>query len=835
MVSAFAVAPAVGHADDLSGSYVVSLQQYPANPVAVGQSVTYTYTVKNNSAFAVWYPNVKDSSKGSYMLTDSACGGDMTIVSGVEYRKSGAFGLGVFGTSYGILAAGGTAVLTCKTSYSSEQQIRHRISVLNGKKDSKDGAAVIGTNSLYPSNDNPYETIVGTLSSVGNFQISQRVEYNPVVTGTTNHVTLTVTHTDTGTVYDKELTVTYQLPAANLKIVSATTEKGGTCAVNSNTNTVTCSYPAKAFGPSDSAQISVVTTAATPGVAHPTASITSQGQIKTLNAINDPSITVVDKTGTNTPGTTASSADTEYGSYSLTKMASTNYISTATKVTYTYVLRNNSKTDYISTAANAAATDVLHDSTCASVTYGDGWGINNNRHTIAPDSAATLLCSATVGTTTTNTATTKNLTFPRKSSDGTWTWDEAALVPVTAKNTVYFVGNTASDNRGTADDQNALTYQTPGTALPISCAVPYVWAAVSMNPTTKLESSETYLYGMRQNDTQFSLVPTDSNLYTGPGAYWQWGVGGTNLPFGSTTFYTGSGSNAFRPITNKLYSYNAMAYNKKDHLIYAVTNSDNNLRSGQLITIDGNNTIRRMGVYIPYPVWDSGVSASEQLDAKVRLNELQGTPGTFTQNANAPTGGFNAAFFDDDGDFYISQSSTSGTGNLYKFDLPSGKMTTVLKGTVQNGAWSDDYAYKDGYAYGIEYLSINDPTNAANYNKQVNNYGIDNPHSGKLEQINLKTGAIKYISLPADPNYPNGWSEHGYDVAWTYDGGDLGFLSKGGPNSENSDPQKRSAIWYRLRVNNPDSTNPTAEIIASGNARMPTTATARSARSPRRI
>lgn len=130
---------------------------------------------------------------------------------------------------------------------------------------------------------------------------------------------------------------------------------------------------------------------------------------------------------------------------------------------------------------------------------------------------------------------------------------------------------------------------------------------------------------------------------------------------------TGSGSNAFKPVTGVKYSYSALAYNPQNRLLYALTNSDSNIRSGQVITIDANGTIRRTGVYLPYPVWNVTASTGDQNTAKRDLKQLQGGVAPYSASGHA-TGGFNAGFFDDSGNYYVAQASTTGTGNLYKID-----------------------------------------------------------------------------------------------------------------------------------------------------------------------
>lgn len=244
--------------------------------------------------------------------------------------------------------------------------------------------------------------------------------------GNSDQITVTLTGDTSGQWYNKELTFTYQLPS-NLKITSAGAGNGAACVIYAGTNKLKCTYPAQAFQ-GGTAQINIYTKGVTDGVVYPKITVTTDGSVSTLDHVSSSSITIIGGNsggGTNqgdAPGTTGTgeSSDTSLGDYTLTKTASTNYISKKTDVTYTYVIKNNSTKDYVATPANAAPTDVLTDNKCANITFGSGWGITDGHRTIAPGSSASLACTMPVSSTMTNIATSKNLTFASKATDGTW-------------------------------------------------------------------------------------------------------------------------------------------------------------------------------------------------------------------------------------------------------------------------------------------------------------------------------------------------------------------------------------------------------------------------------
>lgn len=679
------------------------------------------------------------------------------------------------------------STLSCTTTYDSHKAVQHNITVQKTDR--------LAAESLtYPSASDPYETMVGVTNSMY-LVIAQRVESTPVFVGNSDQITVTLTGNTDGLWYNKELTFTYQLPS-NLQITSGGAGNGAYCEIYQDTNKLKCTYPAQAFQ-GGTAQIQVYTKGVTDGVVYPKISVTTDGSVSTLDHVSSSSITIIGGSnggGTHqgdVPGTTGTgeSSNTSLGNYTLTKTASTNYISKETNVTYTYVIKNNSTKDYVATPANAAPTDVLTDNKCANITFGSGWGMSDGHRIIAPGSSASLVCTMPVSSTTTNIATTsKNLTFASKSDDGTWNWNDATLKSTTAQNTVYYIDDPSVDP-GTNDQQQDLNYITPGTAMPISCAVPKIWDAASMDVNTRKYTPDTYLYEMYQGATSFAYKPT-SGLYTGPGAYWQYHLGYT----GDGNPWEGSGTDAFKPVTNVNYSYNAIAYNKKDHLIYGFTNPDNNVRSGQLVSIDANGNIRRMGIYMPYPTWNPNLAdgSTARLLLEQQFRQLQGGVAPWS-SSHSPTGGLNSAFFDDDGNFYVSEGSMSGDGNLYKFDLKSGAMTKAISATLDSGMWASDYAYSNGYAYGIEQPWIRNPETG-----KLN--GANNPHANMLAQVNLKTGEIRHFALPKTIEGNTMKINQVYDTAWTYGNGDIGLVPNGG------------GVWYHLHIDDPSSANPKIEM-----------------------
>lgn len=326
----------------------------------------------------------------------------------------------------------------------------------------------------------------------------------------------------------------------------------------------------------------------------------------------------------------------------------------------------------------------LVDDKCSTVTRGTGWSQIGGAYWIASGRTATYTCTSTLLSTTTNTATLSGMTNGGYTLWGTFAVGSHAVPSVQATATV--------------------TVLSTGTPVPWTCATPTVFVA-----NNHAGQSFTSLDIQTQGSTSFSTFPT-SGTYNGLS-----------------------------------YSYNALAFNKSDRLLYAITN---NVMSGippnMLITIDSKGVIRNTGKVIT------------------------GIP-------TAALGTLNTGFFDDAGNYYVSNGSV--TSQLYRINLATGVGTAVTP--VDTNLYVNDFTYMGGYAWGIVYS------------------GSPGIQDDKMARIDLATGAITYHAMGL--SLPTGI----FGANWTYGNGNLGFdLNAGG--------------WYQISVANPGSATPTFKLVSSG-------------------
>lgn len=518
-------------------------------------------------------------------------------------------------------------------------------------------------------------------------------------------VTYTVVVTNTGSSTSGTYTLTDTFPGITTSSLSV---DDSTCTISRST--VTCSGAALAAGATRT--IHVTGTAAIASVVTSVATASNA----TTSASSSVTVTYTKPTSTSS-GSSGGSVTSSDGVVTLTKTASTYTISSATSVTYTYTVRNNSTTRWIGSATTGSATtpsDVLADDKCPAITYGSGWTTrSNSTHYIAPGATATLTCTQTISATTTNTATLSGLTTAYEDPAFGWTTETATVASVSATATVNLVSTSS--------------------AVPLTCSVPAVFDANNHGSGTT-----TYLDSQTQGSPIFSAVTT-SGTYSGQAA---------RLRKSGTSYAAVSGA---------AYSYNALGWNPTDGLLYAVTNADNDIRSGYVVTIDAKGTIRNTGVLI------------------------QGVSDTDLQAGSAPgvTGGLNTGFFDDAGNYYVSNGSSSGLDDgsiqLLKVNLTTGATTQIASDT---GLEVNDFTYADGYAWGIVWGGT---------------------HKGQMARVALDgSGTVSYFSL-AGLGLPSGT----YGAAWTYDNGNLGF-------------DNNSGGWYQIQVTGPSASTPTFTLVSSG-------------------
>lgn len=252
---------------------------------------------------------------------------------------------------------------------------------------------------------------------------------------------------------------------------------------------------------------------------------------------------------------------------------------------------------------------------------------------------------------------------------------------------------------------------------------------------------------------------------------------------------------------------NALAYNPKDNWLYAVS-------QGRV----GRHTVKSSdGRYQYVPLEDPCFPAGHLLQIDPVSGQVYnlgrivdpatrnsyGIGGSYNQPwPNDLWGGVNSGFIDANGNYWVTNSSLSGSGHFYKVDLSSRVATTTGSSSARCGNDEANYCSraedwtvlpdsKNNYAWGIK-----------------NGWAANNRIV--LERMNMNNGSlttwdITNLRTLAGQPIPTG---HQWGKAWTYGNGNLGFgTASAGATSD----------VVQMKVTNPDSENPTFELVSVDN------------------
>ncbi|ESU57312.1 MULTISPECIES: DUF6923 family protein [Corynebacterium] len=250
---------------------------------------------------------------------------------------------------------------------------------------------------------------------------------------------------------------------------------------------------------------------------------------------------------------------------------------------------------------------------------------------------------------------------------------------------------------------------------------------------------------------------------------------------------------------------NALAYNPADNWLYAV--SQGRVGRHTVKSSDGRNY-----QYVPLedPCFPAGhLLQIDPVTGKVynlgRITDAAtqksyGIGGSYNQPwPNDLWGGVNSGFVDLNGNYWVTNSSLSGSGHFYKIDLSNRTATPTGSASARCGNDEANYCSR-----AEDWTAL--PGTKGNYA-----WGIKNGWAANnrivLERMNMNDGSLTTWDITdlrtlAGQAIPTG---HQWGKAWSYGNGNLGFgTASAGATSD----------VVQLKVTNPDSANPTFELVS---------------------
>lgn len=294
---------------------------------------------------------------------------------------------------------------------------------------------------------------------------------------------------------------------------------------------------------------------------------------------------------------------------------------------------------------------------------------------------------------------------------------------------------------------------------------------------------------------------TEEEISRGSAAYVVVGVPSNAYRTSSQLSYQLNAATNFQNIGPRTgWVYNAMAYNPQDNWLYAIsqprypdTSEDPCFPAGHLLQINPvTGEVHNLG-----KVTGSGPSG-------------YGFGGIYlTRENNDLWGGINVGFIDQQGVFWVTNSSISGTGVMYQVDISAvtAQAMDPIKAFGSTGArsynspWtvaSEDFTllpFSDGqYAWGLTSRDTSGNNTTRTY----------------MERLNLATGRVDRFDVT---NLTNDFGqripqEKIWGKAWFYGNGNLGF----GTGSSGADVN-----LVQIRVTNPTSSTPTFQLVTVRN------------------
>lgn len=272
-------------------------------------------------------------------------------------------------------------------------------------------------------------------------------------------------------------------------------------------------------------------------------------------------------------------------------------------------------------------------------------------------------------------------------------------------------------------------------------------------------------------------------------------------------------SDEFVPVGKETgWVINSLAYNHKDNYLYGISQGRDGIDENSNLYTSPNGSV----LFHEDPCYPAGhlLQIHPVTGEVVDLGKIGPAAGTTAYNTdgygfngeygmNWPNdlwGGINVGFFDGEGNLWMSNSSLSGSGAMYKIDIDAVTAWTNFRFTSE-GRSSSNYGQDAWRAFSEDYAVL---PSAPDYAWGiVNSWASD----GKvyLERIDLRDGKAERFDI-TDLKTATGEkiaAGHQWSKAWVYSDGTLGFGT--GSTGQNSDVA-------RIAVENPGSDSPTFAV-----------------------
>ncbi|MDO5747952.1 MAG: SpaA isopeptide-forming pilin-related protein [Actinomycetaceae bacterium] len=288
------------------------------------------------------------------------------------------------------------------------------------------------------------------------------------------------------------------------------------------------------------------------------------------------------------------------------------------------------------------------------------------------------------------------------------------------------------------------------------------------------------------------------------------GSGGNKTP--TTLSRQQLGTSIFTDQTTNGWKYNAMAYHPSNGHIYAVSQTlDDEHPGGHLLAIDpSTGTAQDLGEI-------EGMLDGREYEYITQYPRPFVPKETETRKEKDDKNLISTGFFTPNGEYWVANASTSGSGLMYNIDLETGIAERVkLKRGKSYNFNIPNPAEGDARPFSNDYTFLKDYPQYA-WGIVNHNLGITEPY---MERINLTDGTVDHFALRDLETITGTKLATGngavYGAAWTYGNDSLGFDHNQGGGVYQISISSPDGDWINLDTPGPD--GPTFKLLGRADA-----------------